>query len=130
MRLNACSGTLTHCLARYPSGLRERSAKPPFVGSNPTRASTLSDQERVPRANGVSREATRPSKHIRGFPSTALGLRANSGLSKAQPKAPDVGTNHSYFSSQIFFLSVLKLVGMSACWSFCRCQVTSGDPSE
>src|SRR5579859_3111135 len=26
-------------LARYPSGPRERSAKPPFVGSNPTRAS-------------------------------------------------------------------------------------------
>ena len=26
--------------ARYPSGPRERSAKPPFVGSNPTRAST------------------------------------------------------------------------------------------
>lgn len=25
--------------ARYPSGPRERSAKPPFVGSNPTRAS-------------------------------------------------------------------------------------------
>ena len=25
--------------ARYPSGLRERSAKPPFVGSTPTRAS-------------------------------------------------------------------------------------------
>ena len=25
--------------ARYPRGLRERSAKPPFVGSNPTRAS-------------------------------------------------------------------------------------------
>ena len=28
-------------LARYPSGPRERSAKPPFVGSNPTRASML-----------------------------------------------------------------------------------------
>ena len=28
--------------ARYPSGPRERSAKPPFVGSNPTRASNLS----------------------------------------------------------------------------------------
>src|SRR5712691_468900 len=28
-------------LARYPSGPRERSAKPPFVGSNPTRASRL-----------------------------------------------------------------------------------------
>src|SRR5882762_1169394 len=28
--------------ARYPSGPRERSAKPPFVGSNPTRASKLS----------------------------------------------------------------------------------------
>jgi hypothetical protein len=28
--------------ARYPSGPRERSAKPPFVGSNPTRASTFS----------------------------------------------------------------------------------------
>ena len=28
-------------LARYPSGPRERSAKPPFVGSNPTRASKL-----------------------------------------------------------------------------------------
>src|SRR6266576_3510785 len=27
--------------ARYPSGPRERSAKPPFVGSNPTRASKL-----------------------------------------------------------------------------------------
>src|SRR6266581_793410 len=27
--------------ARYPSGPRERSAKPPFVGSNPTRASTF-----------------------------------------------------------------------------------------
>ena len=27
--------------ARYPSGPRERSAKPPFVGSNPTRASNL-----------------------------------------------------------------------------------------
>jgi hypothetical protein len=27
-------------MARYPSGPRERSAKPPFVGSNPTRAST------------------------------------------------------------------------------------------
>src|SRR6266705_5848717 len=27
--------------ARYPSGPRERSAKPPFVGSNPTRASRL-----------------------------------------------------------------------------------------
>src|SRR5271163_4412707 len=28
-------------LARYPSGLRGRSAKPLFVGSNPTRASRL-----------------------------------------------------------------------------------------
>src|SRR5579862_7710615 len=28
-------------LARYPRGLRERSAKPPFVGSNPTRASKI-----------------------------------------------------------------------------------------
>ena len=28
-------------LARYPSGPRERSAKPPFVGSNPTRASNI-----------------------------------------------------------------------------------------
>src|ERR1700682_2820090 len=28
--------------ARYPSGPRERSAKPPFVGSNPTRASRFS----------------------------------------------------------------------------------------
>src|ERR1700735_1034580 len=28
--------------ARYPSGLRERSAKPPFVGSNPPRASKYS----------------------------------------------------------------------------------------
>src|ERR1035441_9566296 len=27
--------------ARYPRGLRERSAKPPFVGSNPTRASII-----------------------------------------------------------------------------------------
>src|SRR6266487_2557485 len=27
--------------ARYPSGPRERSAKPPFVGSNPTRASNV-----------------------------------------------------------------------------------------
>src|SRR5882724_5273887 len=27
--------------ARYPSGPRERSAKPPFVGSNPTRASSF-----------------------------------------------------------------------------------------
>ena len=27
--------------ARYPSGPRERSAKPPFVGSNPTRASNF-----------------------------------------------------------------------------------------
>ena len=27
--------------ARYPRGLRERSAKPPFVGSNPTRASIV-----------------------------------------------------------------------------------------
>src|SRR6266849_6548632 len=27
--------------ARYPSGPRERSAKPPFVGSNPTRASKI-----------------------------------------------------------------------------------------
>ena len=27
------------CLARYPSGLREWSAKPSLVGSNPTRAS-------------------------------------------------------------------------------------------
>src|SRR5713101_545477 len=27
--------------ARYPSGPRERSAKPPFVGSNPTRASKV-----------------------------------------------------------------------------------------
>src|SRR6266481_2396656 len=31
-------------LARYPSGPRERSAKPPFVGSNPTRAPSFSFQ--------------------------------------------------------------------------------------
>src|SRR2546427_9116753 len=32
----------TGCIgARYPRGLRERSAKPPFVGSNPTRASRV-----------------------------------------------------------------------------------------
>src|SRR5208282_1143614 len=33
--------------ARYPSGLRERSAKPPCVGSTPTRASNLSRKERL-----------------------------------------------------------------------------------
>jgi hypothetical protein len=33
--------------ARYPSGLRERSAKPPFVGSNPTRASRFSFLRKV-----------------------------------------------------------------------------------
>ena len=32
---------LTSALARYPRGPRERSAKPPFVGSNPTRASKI-----------------------------------------------------------------------------------------
>ena len=31
-------------MARYPSGLRERSAKPRFAGSNPARASTLTCQ--------------------------------------------------------------------------------------
>jgi hypothetical protein len=37
--------------ARYPSGPRERSAKPPFVGSNPTRASTIS--RKIPLGNAV-----------------------------------------------------------------------------
>jgi hypothetical protein len=32
--------------ARCPSGLRERSAKPPFVGSNPTRASNFAESAR------------------------------------------------------------------------------------
>jgi hypothetical protein len=34
--------------ARYPSGLREWSAKPSFVGSNPTRASNF-QTEKLPR---------------------------------------------------------------------------------
>jgi hypothetical protein len=36
-----CVFAILKSLARYPSGPRERSAKPPFVGSNPTRASNL-----------------------------------------------------------------------------------------
>src|SRR5271156_4575467 len=40
-KARAITFAILRSLARYPSGPRERSAKPPFVGSNPTRASTV-----------------------------------------------------------------------------------------
>src|SRR5712664_4671734 len=45
--------------ARYPSGPRERSAKPPFVGSNPTRASK-------PDVYAVFREPPGPLRREKG----------------------------------------------------------------
>src|ERR1700686_4930171 len=45
--------------ARYPSGPRERSAKPPFVGSNPTRASK-------PVVYAVFREPLSPLRREKG----------------------------------------------------------------
>src|SRR5215469_13102417 len=45
--------------ARYPSGPRERSAKPPFVGSNPTRASKLFKHLRACRLIPANKPANR-----------------------------------------------------------------------
>ena len=66
--------------ARYPSGPRERSAKPPFVGSNPTRASSTPKHlaeswltRRCLHCNGncsgcvVENPHGRPSVYIRGL---------------------------------------------------------------
>src|SRR6266478_6750 len=45
--------------ARYPSGPRERSAKPPFVGSNPTRASKVFNHLRTSCLNPANKVANR-----------------------------------------------------------------------
>src|SRR6266567_529196 len=86
--------------ARYPSGPRERSAKPPFVGSNPTRASKLP----------VSNQCSFPENPQLGNIWEHLGTtakRASSSLSIARLCPPGIAC--------VYKFSVVSMVAYPDC---------------